>query len=345
MSTPRPERKPATSWMSNADGRRYFGIGRVIRELTAAKTALKTVLAKRGKIDLLGLRPPAPIRNEVRERDVAAPSRDAHELDVTDALRDTNNALRDFIGAVLSAQFGRDWIERCGATPDRVQKWTERKAIEPRRFAASGIVEEALLYYADFDDLKTLLQKNWAGPFSDALGDWKTTEVWLEELERMRDADAYRRELLPHQKQLALGIAGEIRTRLVRYRSKRETAADCFPLIESVRDSLGNLWTASDPSADLRQLDTKAVLRAGDQIAFVITACDPEDGALEYRVSRGLGGWTETSTLSYTFTEQDVAETVWIELMMRSKRPHHAKKVFDDAVTFGYRVLPPRRSH
>ncbi len=87
------------------------------------------------------------------------------------------------------------------------------------------------------------------------------------------------------------------------------------------------------------------MLRAGDQIAFVITACDPEDGALEYRVSRGLGGWTETSTLSYTFTEQDVAETVWIELMMRSKRPHHARKVFDDAVTFGYRVLPPRRSH
>jgi len=345
VSTPRPERKPATSWMANADGRRYFGIGRVIRELTAAKTALKTVLAKRGKIDLLGLRPPAPIRNEVRERDVAAPSRDAHELDVTGALRDSENALRDFIGAVLSARFGQDWIERCGVTPDRVQTWTERKASEPRRFAGSGVIEEQLLYYADFDDLKTLLQKNWAGPFSDALGDWKTTEVWLEELKRMRDPDAHRREPLPHQKHLAIGIAGEIRTRLVRYRSKRETPEDCFPRIESVRDSLGNLWTASDASADLRQLDTKAVLRAGDQIAFVITACDPEDGALEYRVSRGLGGWTETSTLSYTFTEQDVAETVWIELMMRSKRPHHAKKVFDDAVTFGYRVLPPRRSH
>jgi len=336
--------------MANADGRRDFGIGRVMRELTAAKTALKTVLAKRGKIDRLGLttlnlrRPELLKRPEVSKPDVTPPPREVRELDVMGSLRDTENALRDFIGAVLSERFGRDWIERCGVTPDRVQAWTERKASEPRRFAGSGVVQEQLLYYADFDDLKTLLQKNWVGPFSDALGDWKTTEVWLDELERMRDQDAHRREPLPHQKHLAIGVAGEIRTRLVRYRSKRETPADAFPRIESVRDSLGNLWTASDASADLRQLDTKAVLRAGDQIAFVITASDPEDGALEYRVSRGSGGWTETSTLSYTFTEQDIAENVWVELMMRSKRPHHAKAVFDDAVTFGYRVLPPRGS-
>ncbi len=51
------------------------------------------------------------------------------------ALRDTENALRDFVDAVLSARFGRDWIERCGATPDRVQKWTEHKTTEARRFA------------------------------------------------------------------------------------------------------------------------------------------------------------------------------------------------------------------
>jgi len=353
VNTPRPERKPATSWMTNADGRRDFGIGRVMRELTAAKTALKTVLAKRGTIDRIGLttlnlRGTAFLkRTEVREPDVPAPAREVQELDVMGSLRDTENALRDFIGAVLSARFGRDWIERSGVTPDRVQKWTERKASEPRRFAASGILEERLLYYADFHDLKTILQTNWSGPFSDALGDWKTTEVWLEELERMRDPDAHRRELLPHQKHLAIGIAGELRTRLVRYRSKRETTADCFPRIESVRDSLGNLWTASDPSADLRQLDTKAAVRPGDQIFFLITARDPEDGALEYRLSRGPSetwNWTAWATLSYTFTEQDIADNVGVELMVRSKRPHHAKKVFDDAVTFGYRVLPPRRS-
>ena len=82
-------------------------------------------------------------------------------------------------------------------------------------------------------------------------------------------------------------------------------------------------------------------------LAGHITARDPEDGALEYRLSRGPSetwNWTAWATLSYTFTEQDIADNVGVELMVRSKRPHHAKKVFDDAVTFGYRVLPPRRS-
>src|SRR5437870_12298755 len=102
----------------------------------------------------------------------------------------------------------------------------------------------------------------------------------------MRDPDAHRREQLPHQKRLAIGTAGELRTRLVRYRSKRETTADCFPRIESARDSLGNLWTASDPSADRRQLDPKAAVPPRDQTFFLFTARSPEDGPLESRLSR-----------------------------------------------------------
>src|SRR3989454_12111764 len=334
--------------MTNADGRRDFGIGRVMRELTAAKTALKTVLAKRGTIDRIGLttlnlRGTAFLkRTEVREPDVPAPAREVQELDVMGSLRDTENALRDFIGAVLSARFGRDWIERSGVTPDRVQKWTERKASEPRRFAASGILEERLLYYADFHDLKTILQTNWSGPFSEAFGEWKTTEVWLEELERMRDPDAHRRELLPHQKYLAIGIAGEIRTRLVRYRSKRETAADYFPRIESVRDSLGNMWTAAEPGG--HTVYTKSVLRPGDQVDFVTTARDPEDAPLEYGLFvRVPLKWSKASTLSYTFTQRDIAESFGINIIIRSNRPYHAASEWDDIVGFQYQVLPPRR--
>ena len=44
------------------------------------------------------------------------------------------------------------------------------------------------------------------------MGEWKTMEVWLDELEKLRNPDAHRRELLPHQKQLAAGIAGETGT-------------------------------------------------------------------------------------------------------------------------------------
>ena len=88
-----------------------------------------------------------------------------------------------------------------------------------------------------------------------------------------------------------------------------------------------------------------AMMRGEFEATTLITARDPEDGALEYRLAHGSGEprtWTEGATLSYTVTEQYIAENVGVELMVRSKRPHHAQKVFDDAVTFGYRVLPPR---
>ena len=156
------------------------------------------------------------------------------EIDITQTLKDTENALRDFIANVLSKKFGQNWIEQCGVTQERLQKWQERKDAEYKR-QKFGTVDERLIYYADFYDLETMLNKHWSD-FSEALGEWKTMKVWLEELGRLRDPDAHRRELLPHQKHLAIGIAGEIRTRLVRYRSKQETGEDYYPRIESAMD-------------------------------------------------------------------------------------------------------------
>jgi hypothetical protein len=147
------------------------------------------------------------------------------EIDITQALKDTENALRDFISSVLQKKFGGNWVEQCGVSPERIKRWQERKVEEEKR-QKFGVIEERLIYYADFYDLKTILKKHWVGEFSEGLGDWKTMEVWLDELGRLRDPEAHRRELLPHQKHLAVGIAGEIRTRIVRYRSKQETSED-----------------------------------------------------------------------------------------------------------------------
>ena len=80
-------------------------------------------------------------------------------MDVTQALRDTENSLRDFIAATLERSLGREWLDSCGVTPDRIAKWRERKSEEDRRQEA-GVVDERLLYYADFYDLKTMLKKN-----------------------------------------------------------------------------------------------------------------------------------------------------------------------------------------
>jgi len=201
-------------------------------------------------------------------------------MDVTQALRDAENSLRDFIGSVLSKSIGNNWVESCGVSEDRIRKWQERKEAESKRQEA-GVVEERLLYYADFYDLRTILKKHWSGEFSAALGDWKTMDVWLTELEKLRDPDAHRRELLPHQKHLVLGISGEIRNRIVRYRSKQESVEDFYPRIESVRDSLGNIWVAGDLATKI----VKHPLRLNDLLDLVVTARDPQDAELEFGIA------------------------------------------------------------
>lgn len=47
------------------------------------------------------------------------------QMDVTQALRNTENALRDFIAATLERMLGGEWIDKCGVTPDRIAKWKE----------------------------------------------------------------------------------------------------------------------------------------------------------------------------------------------------------------------------
>lgn len=204
----------------------------------------------------------------------------------------------------------------------------------------TGTVEERLLYYADFYDIKTILDKRWE-LFAPALGEKKTMAVWLEELEKLRDPDAHRRELLPHQKHLALGISGEIRGRIVRYRSKQETADDCFPRIESARDNFGNIWTQGQK---LHTAITETHLRPGDQLDFIITAADPLGEKLLYRmdIKGNSGPWQESEVFSLTVTEQHIGRYFKIDLHVKSQRQYHAHNSYDAWVEFMYTVLPPR---
>lgn len=264
-------------------------------------------------------------------------------MDVSQALKDTENALRDFMTLMLSQKFGDQWHEHAGVSPERLKRWAERKRVEERRQQFSGTVEERLIYYADFYDLKTILKKHWS-EFAQALGEWKTMEVWLEQLEKLRDPEAHRRELLPHQQHLILGIAGEIRTRLVRYRSKLETSEDYYPRIESVRDNLGNLYV----SGMLWDRRTGMRLRVGDFLEFVITATDPLGEPLQYKAIAGGNqrfdsGWQEENVLAFTLTKAQVKKCLDVLLFIRSRREFHADQDYDDAQIFSYEVLPPRQ--
>lgn len=259
-------------------------------------------------------------------------------LDVTQAFADAENCLRDFIGAVLRARLGETWIDDCGVAPEKVAKWRERQAAEHNR-QKDGVVENRLLYYADFYDLPTILKKNWEGEFKEALGEWRTVDVWLNELQRLRDPDAHRRSLLPHQKHLIVGISGEIRTRIVRFWSRQETSEGCFPVIESVRDSLGNLYARGDTI----MVWTGMTLRVGAVVQYEVTAIDPMGQALEYGVQSGAHeAWQSSNSLTFQFAKADIGVGRQVRIQIRSLRQYHAHNDVDDMVCFEYDLLPPR---
>jgi hypothetical protein len=264
------------------------------------------------------------------------------EDDVYQALKEAENSLRDFIASVLEKRFGRDWVENCGVSSSRIENWRDRRETEAKR-QQTGVVEERLLYYADFYDLSTILRKQWSGEVADALGGkLKTIEVFLDELEKLRDPHAHQRELLPHQKHLVLGLSGEIRNRLVRYRSKMETSEDYYPRLESVRDNLGNVWVAS---SGVRSCQTQNRLHIGNELVFVVSATDPRGETLSYQVSKFLSKeaepeWQEDNVLSLTITPQDVRKELTVFVRIRSPRPYHAEGSHDGYVQFMYEVLP-----
>jgi Swt1-like HEPN len=263
------------------------------------------------------------------------------EIDFTQALKDTENSLRDFIATILEKEIGPDWMEKCGASPDRLKQWRDRKDAEVKR-QSGGVIEPRLIYYADFYDIQTILKKNW-DKFAIAFGDWKSMEVFLSHLEKLRDPDAHRRELLPHQKNLALGIAGEIRTKLIRYRSKLETKEDYFPRIESARDSLGNIWVAR--GVGLAAVVTDQILRPGDVVDFVVTASDPFGQELQFRMKPGNETdpkWQTNNSFSLMIVEQHIGKLFSVRLEIKSPRTHHAVYGCDDYVDFYYVVLPKK---
>lgn len=267
-------------------------------------------------------------------------TKDALPIDVTQALKDAENLLRDFIAQVLERKFGGGWIDQCGVPSKTVEHWKQRKETEAQRQHRSGTVEERLLYYAEFHDLAPILKRHWdGGDFAAALGDWKTLEVWLAELHKLRDPDAHRRELLPHQKALAVGIAGEIRTRLVKFRSKLETAEDCFPRIDMVRDNLGNLYPHSHGASR-----SKVNLRVGDVVDFVVTASDPLEGQLSYGMTvmpnHHSPVWQEANTFQWRV--ERVGAPVGVYFWVKSERSEHAHEAYDDLRMTAYDVLPTR---
>ncbi|MDD2666267.1 MAG: hypothetical protein PHD13_03510 [Methanocellales archaeon] len=260
-------------------------------------------------------------------------------MDIKQSLLDTENALRDFIQYTLQAKFGEEWICHLGATDDRVNQWKSRMEEERQR---AGPVEERLLYYADFYDLQKIIEENWEPLFKNVFFDLGTLGVYFDQLRDFRDA----RELLLFQQNLVLGICGEIRSLIVKYRSRAH-----FPQIESAQDSLGSLLLPGPivqftlAKKVLRMVPvtlTEKVLRPGDEVEFIITASDKEGGEIEFAIQKGCSmceKWQKDNHFKWRIDDSDIGKKTDLTFYIRSMRKHHAMGDYDDFVNFSYIII------
>ncbi len=196
-------------------------------------------------------------------------------MEISESLKSTENSLRDLFSFVLSKKLGVEWYRSCGVSADRISQWDERRQTDEIKFGHS---DPRLIYYADFYDLKTILKKNWDNGLSEVFKNLKEIEVLLDLLDEIRNPEAHRRELLPYQKHLAIGISGKIRSDITGYFSNMETGDSFYPRLECIQDNLGNTWSIGEYRMKL----TGCILRPGDYLQFKVSATDPMGDALEY---------------------------------------------------------------
>ncbi|MEX2411082.1 MAG: hypothetical protein WD607_06860 [Candidatus Paceibacterota bacterium] len=265
-------------------------------------------------------------------------------MELTESLKIAENSLRDLINYILTKKFGSNWYDSCGLDNKRIKVWKGRKLTDDKKLGTS---EPRLIYYSDIYDIKPIIKNNWDFGFSDVFKKLREIQVFLDLLESFRNPEAHRRELLPYQKYLAIGISGKIRSDVTRYFSEMETGDAYYPRLESVQDSLGNNWSIGERNP----LMTGNTLRPGNQLQFKVSATDPLGEILLFAISPMVHpyeiDWTDEGEFDLTIKDKHVQERLWITIAVKSSREFHATSAVrlgkvDDVVKFGYEVLPPR---
>lgn len=175
-------------------------------------------------------------------------------MDPVEALRSIESRLR----LVISEQLGRQWLDQlANGQLGRLQSW--RKAEADKR----GVLVEndSLLDYTMTAELGKLIVNNW-NRFSDIFKDENEFKWLMAVVQNVRNTIAHSRPLLPFERDLLSGAAGKVNHMVALHRSKAGTSESYYPLIERLRDNLGNDWMAwdGDPSTVGGRLDVGARL-------------------------------------------------------------------------------------
>lgn len=188
------------------------------------------------------------------------------------------NIFENSIRQLLIKLIGSNDNSNYKVTEDRISAWKDKREIERKKYKGT-LIEDRIIYYSDFYDLKTIINKNW-DIFSGVFMDKKRFDVFFNEIEKFRNTLSHGREITSSQENLMNGIVGEIRNQITIYHNKNEMREDYFIQIVKISDNFGNSWPGQSQ---------RITLRVGDIYELIIDANDPKDREIHYMLS-SIGG-------------------------------------------------------
>lgn len=267
-----------------------------------------------------------------------------------DALSSCESALRQLLTYVLTEKFGAEWLSVI-FSHEKLVALTNRHMEEAKKRTTRGVavIPASLLDYSNFYELVNLAEKHW-DLVSPALGKKAVTGALLHRFDDLRNSVAHSRDLLPFERDLLSGIAGEIRNRVTIFMSTQAPSGEHFPRAERITDNFGN---AADVEAMLRfsnpHVQCEQVLHIGDEIKFLCRGWDPHGRPLTWRlrllpssspvIAEAAGDEVE---LSWRVDASNVSNATYAMVDIKSDSPYHRwAEGVDGLFLFCYRVEPP----
>lgn len=281
------------------------------------------------------------------------------------ALVQLERALRRVMQHAYREQFKDAWLERISTDQQRAC-WAERATEEEKKRTKRGaaVTPSTGLEYAHLAELRSILKKQWS-PVAPALGAHREVgrmleraadvEALLKRFDDLRNTVAHSRDLLPFEKDLLAGIAGDIENRVTIYMSSKDNSGDYYPRITALFDSLGHEPTDEELAEKTHVWGFPEItLRPGDTVTFTCRGHDPQGRQIEWAImqSHRAFAWDGSNgldravgddvTLIWKVQRDDTREQCDTGVAMRAADSEfHRAGSLDQAVMFQYQVLPP----
>lgn len=256
--------------------------------------------------------------------------------------------LRGLIRDVLSVSLDSDWLASAGLNQRSIDQALERIDAERKRRPGTRTSEE-IVDFLQFYELKTIITQHWE-LFAPILGPkLREFQTYFDRLNDLRDADAHNRELLPFERDLLSGIAGEIRNRITIFRSEMGPKREHYPRIESVSDSFGTRYAFASGQWQ-GPVYSELELTVGTTLEFACAGWDPQGRELtwalrtmnagNHTIEQDQASGTDVR-LKSSISAQDVGEHFRANIYITSSGEYHRHGGYDDWTTFVYDVTPP----